>query len=145
MSRPLDAGATAPLVAMRGVSKRFVKALDIAGRIGQRLGADVHEEVVHAVDRVDLDVAPGEVVGLVGESGCGKSTLGRLAVGLLPLTEGERFWKGTPLGTQGPLATRLLQLKMQMIFQDPYAALNPRMRVIDIVGEDRKSSWRERA
>jgi len=135
MTRPLDASAPAPLVAMRGVSKRFVKALDIAGRIGQRLGADVHEEVVHAVDRVDLDVAPGEVVGLVGESGCGKSTLGRLAVGLLPLTEGERFWKGTPLGTQAPLAARLLQLKMQMIFQDPYAALNPRMRVIDIVGE----------
>ena len=53
----------------------------------------------------------------------------------MPLTEGERFWKGTPLGAQGPLAARLLQLKMQMIFQDPYAALNPRMRVVDIVGE----------
>jgi peptide/nickel transport system ATP-binding protein len=135
VSRPLDAGAPTPLVAMRGVSKRFVKTLDIAGRIGRRLGADVREEIVHAVDRVDLDVAPGEVVGLVGESGCGKSTLGRLAVGLLPLSDGERFWKGAPLGAQAPAAARLLQLKMQMIFQDPYAALNPRMRVIDIVGE----------
>jgi len=135
VSRPPDGNAAAPLVAMRGVSKRFVKTLDVAARIGRRLGADVHEEIVHAVDRVDLDVLPGEVVGLVGESGCGKSTLGRLAVGLLPPSEGERFWKGTPLGAQPPLAARLLQLKMQMIFQDPYASLNPRMRVIDIVGE----------
>ncbi len=124
-----------PLVELRDVSKRFVKALDLAGRIGSRLGARVREEVVHAVDRVDLAIAPGEVVGLVGESGCGKSTLGRLAVGLLPLSGGERRWKGTPLGAQPPAAARVLQLKMQMIFQDPYSALNPRMRVIDIVGE----------
>ncbi len=127
-----DLGA---LVELRGVSKRFVKSLDAAAKLGNLLGAHVREEVVHAVDRVDLAVAPGEVVGLVGESGCGKSTLGRLAVGLLPLSEGERYWRGAPLGRLAPAAARRQQLKMQMIFQDPYASLNPRMRVIDIVGE----------
>jgi peptide/nickel transport system ATP-binding protein len=123
------------LVELRGVSKRFVKSLDTAAKIGNLLGAHMREEVVHAVDRVNLAVAPGEVVGLVGESGCGKSTLGRLAVGLLPLTEGERFWRGASLAHLTPAAARRQQLKMQMIFQDPYASLNPRMRVHDIVGE----------
>ena len=66
------------------------------GEHRQSLGAGVRAETVHAVDRVDLAIAPGEVVGLVGESGCGKSTLGRLAVGLLPLTEGGRLWRGVP-------------------------------------------------
>jgi peptide/nickel transport system ATP-binding protein len=123
------------LVELRGVSKRFVKSLDVAAKIGNALGAHAREEVVHAVDRVDLNVGQNEVVGLVGESGCGKSTLGRLAVGLLPLSAGERLWRGAPLGRQNPAAARRQQLKMQMIFQDPYASLNPRMRVLDIVGE----------
>jgi len=132
---PPAAGAAVPLIELRGVSKRFVKHLDAAAKIGNLLGAGMREEVVHAVDRVDLAVAPGEVVGLVGESGCGKSTLGRLTVGLLPLTEGERHWRGAPLAGLTPVEARRQQLRMQMIFQDPYASLNPRMRVVDIVGE----------
>src|SRR5215207_4701353 len=127
--------ASDALVELRRVSRRFVKTLDTAARIGNALGANVKEEIVHAVDCVDLAIAPREVVGLVGESGCGKSTLGRLAVGLLPLTDGERFWRGVPLADLAPAKARLQQLKMQMIFQDPYASLNPRMRIVDIVGE----------
>jgi peptide/nickel transport system ATP-binding protein len=134
MAARQDADLSA-LVELKGVSKRFVKTLDVAARIGNALGAGMKEEVVHAVDRVDLAVASGEVVGLVGESGCGKSTLGRLAIGLLPLSEGERFWRGVSLAHLPAAAARKQQLKMQMIFQDPYASLNPRMRVVDIVGE----------
>lgn len=130
----MDLTAT-PLVELRGVSKRFVRPLDLAARIANLAGAGMREEVVHAVDRVDLAIVEGEVVGLVGESGCGKSTLGRLAVGLLPLSDGERRWRGAPIDGLAPAAAREQQLRMQMIFQDPYASLNPRLRVVDIVGE----------
>jgi peptide/nickel transport system ATP-binding protein len=130
----MNNAATVPLIELRGVSKRFVKHLDVAARVGNLFGAGVREEIVHAVDRVDLAIAPGQVVGLVGESGCGKSTLGRLAVGLLAPSAGERYWRGVKLDADSPNA-RAAQLRMQMIFQDPYASLNPRMRVADIVGE----------
>ncbi len=125
----------APLIELQGISKRFVKGLDLAAKLGRRLGANVREEVVHAVDHVDLKVASGEIVGLVGESGCGKSTLGRLAAGLLEPSSGERLWKGQPLDALSPAKARRQQLRTQMIFQDPYASLNPRLRVVDIVGE----------
>jgi peptide/nickel transport system ATP-binding protein len=130
-----DPRSAAPLLELKAVSKQFVRRLDLVARIANVFGAGLREEVVHAVDRVDLAIGEGEVVGLVGESGCGKSTLGRLAVGLLPLSAGARFWRGQPLAGLTGAAARERQLKMQMIFQDPYAALNPRLSVVDIVGE----------
>ena len=72
------------LLELEHVSKRFVQPLDLAGRIARALGADVSDEVVHAVDDVSFHVNEREVVGLVGESGCGKSTLGRMVAGILP-------------------------------------------------------------
>jgi len=126
---------SAPLLELKRVSKRFVEHLDVAARIAKLAGADVRERCVRAVDGVDLSIGEGEVVGLVGESGCGKSTLGRLAVGLLPLSEGERFWRGALCDGETTEVARERQLKMQMIFQDPFASLNPRMTVFDIVGE----------
>lgn len=132
---PAAAAAETPLLELRGVSKRFVKSLDAAARIANLFGAHAKEEVVHAVDHVDLAIRAGEVVGLVGESGCGKSTLGRMAVGLHTLTEGTRLWKGVDLEQLPAEQKRQKQLAIQMIFQDPYASLNPRLRVLDIVGE----------
>jgi len=133
-ARPADA-ATAPMVELRGVSRRFEKRLDFAGRLARRLGAPVREEIVHAVDRVDLSVRKGEVVGLVGESGCGKSTLGRIVAGILPASDGQVLWRGQDVKSLSAAEARDAKLRRQMIFQDPYASLNPRMRVADIVGE----------
>lgn len=125
----------APMLELRGITRRFEKKLDFAGRIAQRLGAPVREEVVHAVDGVDLTIRKGEVVGLVGESGCGKSTLGRMVAGILPPTEGTILRDGRDIKALTGAEARQMKLRTQMIFQDPYASLNPRMRVLDIVGE----------
>ena len=126
---------TAPLLSLRGITKRFVQRVDLAGRIANAFGAGVHETIVQAVSDVDLDVAEGEVVGLVGESGCGKSTLGRIVAGILPQTAGIMSWRGTDVAAMGSEERRAWQLAVQMIFQDPYASLNPRLRVSEIVGE----------
>ncbi|HKW60808.1 MAG TPA: oligopeptide/dipeptide ABC transporter ATP-binding protein [Candidatus Dormibacteraeota bacterium] len=91
--------------------------------------------VVHAVDGVDLAIAPGETLGLVGESGCGKSTLGRVIVRLQPATSGHVFFKDTDLTAARGEKLRKTRQQIQMIFQDPYASLNPRMTVGDIVSE----------
>jgi len=133
--RTNTSAAETPLIAIDHVTKRFVKTLDLAAKLAQRLGSDAQEEVVQAVDNVSFAVMPGEVVGLVGESGCGKSTLGRIVAGILEPSSGRIFHRGRDLrNLRGPQA-RLAKLKVQMIYQDPYSSLNPRMRLRDIVGE----------
>ncbi len=126
---------TTPMIEVRDVSRRFSRKLDFAAKLAKKLGANVSENTVHAVDGVSLQVYEGEVVGLVGESGCGKSTLGRMIAGILPTSDGEILWKGQNRATLEGDAARSAKLRIQMIFQDPYASLNPRMRVEDIVGE----------
>jgi len=124
-----------PIVRLQDVSKCFVKSLDFAGKIAQKLGVNIREEMVHAVDNVSLSIAQGEVVGLAGESGCGKSTLGRMVAGILPLSEGTIFYKGKDVAQLPPVEFKQFALNIQMIFQDPFASLNPRKRVSDIIGD----------
>jgi peptide/nickel transport system ATP-binding protein len=125
----------APIVRLQNVSKCFVKSLDFAGKIAQKLGVNISEETVQAVDNVSLSIAQGEVVGLAGESGCGKSTLGRMVAGILPLSEGTIFYKGKDVAQLPSVEFKQFALNIQMIFQDPFASLNPRKRVRDIVGD----------
>jgi peptide/nickel transport system ATP-binding protein len=129
----------APIIELRGVSKQFGRTQDTAARLSRaiaaRFGATPHNETVRAVEQVDLAIMQNEVVGLVGESGCGKSTLGRMVAGIMPPSQGEVLFKGQDIARLPPEKTKAAQLKIQMIFQDPYASLNPRLRVADIVGE----------
>ena len=114
-----------------GLSRRF--AQPPPGVLARLRGGK--PAAVHAVEEVSLAVAPQQALGLVGESGCGKSTLGRMLAGILPPSAGEVRWAGRPVGELRGAAARAWTLGVQMVFQDPQGSLNPRRRVVDLVGE----------
>lgn len=108
-----------PLISARNIKKHF----------------DVPEGVLKAVDGISFDIYPGETFGLVGESGCGKTTAGRTIIKLYEPTDGELFFNGENIYNLSGKKLRDVRQNFQMIFQDPYASLNPRMTVEEIVGE----------
>ena len=118
--------AVKPIVETRGLSKYFPVRRGAWGRV---------RGWVRAVDDVSLQVWPGETLGVVGESGCGKTTLGRLILRLLDATSGAAYFQGRNLADLDGRELRSLRRHMQMVFQDPYSSLNPRMRVRTLLGE----------
>ena len=96
---------------------------------------DTGSGLIHAVDDVNLTIQPRKTLGVVGESGCGKSTLGRTILRLTPATEGKILYNGKDILTYNPHQLKQLRREMQIIFQDPYSSLNPRMTVSELIAE----------
>ncbi len=118
---------SAPLLSVQDLKVHF--------HIGGGLLSRRPPSIVKAVDGVSFELRPGETLGLVGESGCGKTTLGRAVLRLLPNVEGRVVWLGEDLAKLDAEAMRLKRREMQIVFQDPLAALDPRMTVGEIIGE----------
>ncbi|MEI7473635.1 MAG: ABC transporter ATP-binding protein [bacterium] len=110
--------------------KNLIKDFPIkAGFFNREIGA------IHAVNNVSFDINKGETLGLVGESGCGKSTTGRCVLGLIPATSGEVLFGGTNILTHDKKEQKNLRKRMQIVFQNPYSSLNPRMKIKEILSE----------
>jgi oligopeptide transport system ATP-binding protein len=129
----VSADGREPLIAIRDLKVHF----DLGGgTVWDKLsGGSAVKRVVKAVDGVTIDIYPGETLGLVGESGCGKSTLGRALLRLTEPTSGQVLYRGQDLAQLSQGQIREHRRHLQMIFQDPYASLNPRMTVGQIIGE----------
>ena len=110
---------------MRKLSKHFTVSSGLRGKAS----------TVRAVEDISFDLYPGETLGLVGESGCGKTTVGRLILRLEDPTAGEIHFEGTDMAIASASELKAIRRKVQVIFQDPYSSLNPRMTVGQIVGE----------
>lgn len=135
MNDSIRENSSDPLLSMRGVKKHFDISPPFLNRVLERKPI----QHLRAVNGLDLDIPRGTTFSLVGESGCGKSTVAKLVVGLYRATEGRISFEGidvTDMPAGKPLA---LRQRMQMIFQDPYASLNPRWRVRDIIAEPLRS------
>lgn len=129
MTLPTPASTT-PLLSLRALSIHFEKRRSLSDTLAGR-----PKQVVSAVNGIDLDVMPGETLGIVGESGCGKSTLARLIAGLHRPTAGDILFEGeSVVGLRGA-RRRAYNRRVQMMFQDPYTSLNPRMTVRDTLRE----------
>ncbi|HKF85135.1 MAG TPA: oligopeptide/dipeptide ABC transporter ATP-binding protein [Candidatus Limnocylindrales bacterium] len=126
VARPVHVPTNEPLVSVQGLKKHFPI---YGGVLRRQIGT------VYAVDGVDFEVFPGETFSLVGESGCGKTTLGRTVIQLTPSTDGRVVFDGYELADVDPDDMRPLRRRMQIIFQDPFGSLNPRMPVSDLIGE----------
>jgi len=123
------------IVEASGISKYFDVSAPWLNRVLERKP----RTILHAVDEVSFTIRRGETLALVGESGCGKSTVARMLVGLYAPTRGKVAFFGHDLAEMNTAAGRSLRQKLQMIFQDPYASLNPRWRVAEIVAEPLKA------
>jgi peptide/nickel transport system ATP-binding protein len=119
------------LVQARDLARTFDVSPPLLNRLIERKG----RQLLHAVDGVSFDIAKGQTLALVGESGCGKSTVAKLLVGLYEPTRGNLTFDGQDAHSGYRAGDRNLRRRIQMIFQDPYASLNPRWTVEDIVGE----------
>src|SRR5215475_3572997 len=128
-----QSSGTEPLLSIRDLKVHFnLGGVDAVDRL---LQPGKKRRVVRAVDGVSIDIFPGETLGLVGESGCGKSTLGRSILRLIEPTSGQVLFRNTDLAHLSGRQLREQRRHLQIIFQDPYASLNPRMTIGQIVGE----------
>lgn len=122
---------SSPLLEIKNLTRTFDVSKPLLNRIIER----EDKQFLRAVDNVSLTIRKGETYALVGESGSGKSTIAKMVVGLLPATEGEIRFDGTVMNTQSSASMTALRSRFQMIFQSPFASLNPRWKVRDIIAE----------